>query len=261
VQCTLPHSNPGNKTPLWRRKNGTLTLSIQQGYDSVTGDPVGFPYGVIPRLLLFWITTEALRTKDRRIDLGHSLAEFMRQVGLSPSTGGGKRSDARRLQDQMRRLFQATISFHQALEEDQRRGERWLNMQVAPEAELWWDPRDPSQGTLWGSWIVLGEHFYKAITGAAVPVDMRVLRAIKRSPLALDLYAWVTWRVFKLSKPVFIPWEGLMQQMGSDYSDIDDFVRYTKASFRKIHACYPALKFKYAKGGLVLEPSRPSIAA
>jgi Plasmid encoded RepA protein len=57
--------------------------------------------------------------------------------------------------------------------------------------------------------VVLGELFYKAITGAAVPVDMRVLRAIKRSVLALDLYAWVTWRGFKLRRSAFIPWEGL----------------------------------------------------
>jgi hypothetical protein len=161
----------------------------------------------------------------------------------------------------MRRLFQATISFHQTLKDGEQRGERWLNMQVAPEAELWWDPRDPAQSALWGSWIVLGEHFYKAITAAAVPVDMRVLRAIKRSPLALDLYAWVTWRVFKLTAPVFIPWEGLMQQMGGEYERPDNFVQKAKAAMRKIRTCYSALKFKYAQGGIVLEPSPPAVAA
>jgi len=160
----------------------------------------------------------------------------------------------------MRRLFKATISFHQAMEEPHRKGERWLDMQVAPEAELWWDTHDPAQGTLWGSYVILGEHFFKAITGAAVPVDMRVLRAIKRSPLALDLYAWTTWRVFRLSKSAFIPWEGLMQQMGSEYSDIDNFVRKAKAALRKIRAAYPALKLNYAKGGLILHPSRTAIA-
>jgi hypothetical protein len=260
VQCTLPHSNPGNKLPLWRRNNGSLTLAIQQGYDSETGNAVGFPYGVIPRLLLFWITTEALRTKDRRLELGHSLAYFMREVGLDPNTGGGKRGDARRLQDQMRRLFKATISFHQTMEEPYRQGERWLDMQIAPEAELWWDARDPEQGTLWGSYVILGEYFYKAITGAAVPVDMRVLRAIKRSPLALDLYAWATWRVFKLSKSVFIPWEGLMRQIGGEYERPDNFVQKAKASLRKIRACYPALKLDFTKGGMLLHPSLTAIA-
>jgi len=261
VQCTLPHSNPGNKMPLWRRKNGSLTLAIQQGYDASTGEAIGFPFGVIPRLLLFWITTEALRSKNRRLELGNSLASFMREVGLDPNTGGGKRGDARRLQDQMRRLFQATISFHQILEEEHRRGERWLNMQVAPEGELWWDPRDPAQGTLWGSYVILGEQFFKAITSAAVPVDMRVLRAIKRSPLALDLYAWSTWRVFRLTKSAFIPWEGLMQQMGGEYERADNFVQKAKAAIRKIRAVYPALKLDFAKGGLFIQQSPTAIAS
>ena len=259
VQCTLPHSNPGDKLPAWKRTNGNLTLSIKPGSD-IDGNTFGYPFGTIPRLLLFWITTEALRTKDRRLELGHSLSTFMREVGLDPNTGGGKRSDARRLQDQMRRLFQSTISFQRTMQEQHRQGERWLNMQVAPKGEFWWDPRDPAQATLWGSYVILGEHFFEAITSAAVPADMRVLRAIKRSPLALDLYVWATWRVFKLSKSVFIPWEGLMGQMGSGYDLTDEFARKAKAALRKIQTVYPALKLTYAKGGLVLHPSLTAIA-
>jgi hypothetical protein len=38
----------------------------------------------------------------------------------------------------------------------------------------------------------LGENFFEAITAAPVPLDMRVLKTLKRSPLALDLYAWLS---------------------------------------------------------------------
>jgi hypothetical protein len=55
----------------------------------------------------------------------------------------GKRSDTRRLQDQMRRRLKARISFLQELREEDRQGERRLNMEVARESELWWNPRDP----------------------------------------------------------------------------------------------------------------------
>ena len=189
----------------------------------------------------------------------YELSEFMRDVGLDPSRGG-KRSDARRLQEQMRRLFRATISFDLAIDEPHRSGDAWLDMQIAPEGILWWDPRDPEQGTLWGSWVELGEKFYKAITAWPVPVDMRVLRAIRRSPLALDLYAWATWRVFKLSKSAFIPWEGLMQQMGTEYKNVDEFARKARAAFRTIRSQYAGLKLDFAKGGLVLHPSLTAIA-
>jgi len=52
VQATLPHKNPGC-VPLWKRTNGNLTLAIQQGINIETSKPYGYPYGTIPRLLLF----------------------------------------------------------------------------------------------------------------------------------------------------------------------------------------------------------------
>ena len=118
VQVTLPHRNPG-ELPEWTRSNGNLTLSIRPGWttDQKTGQrrSIGYPYGSIPRLLLFWLTAEAVRKKarqepDRIVQLGSSLADFMFQHGLNPATGRGPRGDARRLRDQTERLFRATIS-------------------------------------------------------------------------------------------------------------------------------------------------------
>ncbi len=119
VQVTLPHRDPGN-VPLWTRTNGDLTLVIARTGVDEEGEPIGYPYGTIPRLLLYWITSEAVRTKSRHLELGHSPADFMRAVGLNPETGRGKRGDARRLKDQMVRLFAASISFQQK-EEDANR--------------------------------------------------------------------------------------------------------------------------------------------
>ena len=36
----------------------------------------------MPRLLLAWISTEAVRTQIREIVLGKSLSEFMRSLGI-----------------------------------------------------------------------------------------------------------------------------------------------------------------------------------
>ena len=66
VQCTLPHTNPGNM-PVWSRKNGNLTLSIVPVVDRKTGKSYGYPYGSIPRLLLFWMVTTAIQQRERCI--------------------------------------------------------------------------------------------------------------------------------------------------------------------------------------------------
>ncbi|WP_052888125.1 replication protein RepA [Thermogemmatispora carboxidivorans] len=261
IQATLPHRNPGD-VPLWKRKNGNLTLGIQPGINIETGRSYGYPYGTIPRLLLFWITTEALRTKNPRLALGHSLASFMCQLGLSPSTGGGKRGDAKRLRDQMERLFKAKISFHQTREEKERKGGAWLDMQVAPEGVLWWDERQPEQNTLWGSWIELGKQFFDAITAAPVPVDMRALKALKNSPLALDLYSWATYTAFRtkeIGQSRFVTWKLLHEQLGGDYANLKDFGRKTRAAFRKVQTVYPELGIEFEPGGVRVLPCNPSM--
>ena len=49
-------------------------FSHSPGINLNTEKSYGYPYGTIPRLLLFWMTTEATRTKSRRLELGNSLA-------------------------------------------------------------------------------------------------------------------------------------------------------------------------------------------
>ena len=60
---------------------------------------VGLPYGSLPRLLVAWLTTEAVRTREREIVLGERLSEFMAKLDLVPT--GGPWGTIIRLRDQM----------------------------------------------------------------------------------------------------------------------------------------------------------------
>ena len=257
VQATLPHSDPGN-VPVWSRTNGRLRLVVRPRYDEERQQHL-HPYGTIPRLLLFWITTEAVLTRSRVLHPGSTLAEFMRALGLDPGRGG-PRSDAHRLREQMLRLFRATISF----EVDDGNAE-WLDMQITQAGrfpKLWWDYCEPKQGALFENAIMLGEAFYEAIVAAPVPVNMRALNALKRSPLALDLYAWATYRTYTVThagKPAFISWASLAAQMGGDYGRLDNFVSAAKAALRKVREVYPALRIGDADGGFILKPGAPAV--
>ena len=111
-------------------------------------------------------------------------------------------------------------------------------------------------------WIELSDEFYRSLTSHPVPVDLRALRALKESSLALDLYAWSTWRTWRVTqkdKPVFIPWRALHRQFGSSYTDVRDFARAAKREFAKIQLVYPALRISFPRGGLTLLPSAPSV--
>ncbi|WP_250504696.1 replication protein RepA [Caballeronia sp. AZ7_KS35] len=261
VQTTMPHSDPGN-VPVWSRANGNVTLSIQQGYRD-DGTPYGHPYGTLPRLLMYWMTTEAIRTKTPKLQLGDSLGEFMDELGLDASRGG-KRSDAARLKDQMARLFEARISFTTQIEQDGLTGQERDRMQVAEKTLLWWDQKNPGQRTLWGSYVQLDPRFYEAITANPVPVDLRALRAIKRSPLALDLYSLLTYQAFRASKadrPRFMSWKQLQAALGTGYTDHTDLRKAVKGAMRNIEAVYPGLMIGERAGGIeVLPESLPAIS-
>lgn len=256
VQATLPHKNPGD-VPAWSRTNGNYALTIQPGWDTWKKQSFGYPYGTIPRLLIFWLTTEALRTGDRRVELGNHLADFMRKLGLD-SSRGGVRSDAYRLRDQMERLFRARISFE--YRDDQQQS--WFDMQIAPKGMQWWSHSLTDQPTLWENWIELGEEFYKAITAHPVPVNMDALQALKKSPLALDLYAWLTHQAFRASsskRARKVAWRSLHEQLGADYADVQNFRRKAIDAIRKIEVVYPTLQVEMIEGGLSVKPSGPAI--
>ncbi len=269
IQCTLPHSNPGD-VPVWSRKNGHATLSLQPGYDD-NDKCIGYPYGSMPRLLLFWIIREVLRTGKRHLNLcgrddngkeNTTLSGFMRELDLTPSSaGGGKRSAANSLREQSRRLFNCRISFRVVGENGELHGEGWRHMEVAPEGELWWDPKRPEQGALWSSWIEVGEKFYKAIIDSPVPVDMRALRLLKGSPLYLDLYSWCVWKAYeaqRTGRKQSIAWKTLKGQLGCDYEGKNaqkDFKKMASAALVKVKLAYPALRVGKEVGGFSVLPS------
>lgn len=204
IQATLPHSDP--KTHCYVRTTGLVTLSI-------IGRPnVGIPYGSLPRTLLAWICTEAVRTKSRVLDLGRSQREFLTRLGLG--TGG---SYTRPLHNQAHRLFSSLITVEGKAGDDVVLD----NTVIAKSARLFWNPRKPDQKSLWQSELELTRDFYEDVVSGPVPIDLRVLNQLRKAPLSMDIYTWVTYRQFlmhaKGQSMVKIPWQALQAQFGANY--------------------------------------------
>jgi hypothetical protein len=244
IQCTLPHRDPGQQ--IYRRSNGFYQLTV------LAPPGIGVPWGRYPRLLLPWLTTEALKTKDRIIPLGRSLSDFMHEIGVKPS--GGPRGPITGFRDQVERLFASTIMSHYKSDNEF----RTLKVDIAREAHLWWHPGAPGQVALWGSYVHLTEEFYDSVTRHPVPLDTRVLRVL-RSSLAMDLYAWATFRVSYLEKATLIPWEFLAAQFGGTYTDVKHFRTEAVKQLRRVIRLYPALRCEPRSKGLVLYPSPPHV--
>jgi hypothetical protein len=250
VQATMPHSKIDSHE--FKRRNGAFKLTM------LADSEVGLPYGSIPRLLVAWVTTEAVRTKERNIILGHTLSEFMAHLDLIPT--GGRWGSITRLREQMKRLFSASIS---CTYDD---GQHWAirNIQPVTKASLWWDPKSPDQAALFQSTITLGEEFFNEAITNPIPIDIRALKALKRSPMALDIYCWLTYRMSYLKQTSTIPWEMLQIQFGADYASNSQGTRDFKRAFlrelKKVQLVYPEAKVEnFTNNGLILYPSKPHI--
>jgi hypothetical protein len=83
--------------------------------------------------------------------------------------------------------------------------------------------------------------------------------------MALDIYCWLTHRMFYLQKPVEIPWSLLQLQFGADYADDAHGVRNFKFNFLKhlknVCVIYPEANVGEGERGLALKPSPPHVAA
>ena len=222
----------------------------------VAGGGNKLPFGNLPRLILAWLCTEAVRTRSRVLILGKSLSDFMRTLDIYSSSG----RKHTRLRNQMKRLFGCTVTM---IYEDEN-VDATVNAVIADSTVFWWNK--PDQPSLWESKIELGEKFYNEIINHPVPIDMNTLTALKRSTLGLDLYLWLVYRTYTLRAPLRLPWRLLYGQFGahpdkaSDNQTVQHFRYKVLRELKKIKMAWSGLNYSTARGVLILHPSTPAIA-
>lgn len=286
VLATMPYKDP--KADVFKRVNGDFNLRIVAGYEG------GVPYGIYPRLLMSWVTTEAVRTQSPVLELGDSLSMFLREV-LDIQRGGGKRGSSTRVAEQMKRLFGSLITA-QYTGGMQSRGFTLRNVLIAddvdyggedlfegsegagtltgeppapgaaatPESDTLWIPQHQGTAGKWKSTVRLSAKFFNECVSKPVPIDLRAYKALRGSPLAMDIYTWLTYRMSyteRQSRP--IPWEALMGQFGSNYDSpraVIDFRKGFLKALKTVQIVYPGAMLKIAENGVILLPSAPHVS-
>ena len=234
ILATMPHSKP--KELYFERRNGKFRLAM-------LADPrYGLPYGSLARLLLAWVTTQATVTRMPVVELEESMSGFMKELGITPT--GGQTGSIKRFKDQMLRLFTTSIAC------TYERNERWVDERhtLAEMSQLWWNPEAP-EATRKFSKVCLTESFFQELLAHPVPLDFRAIKALQKSPLAMDIYCWLTYRYHTLANPTLIPWEGLMMQFGSNYTETRQFRRKFLQQLSKVLVVYNEAKIEEIRKG------------
>jgi hypothetical protein len=257
AQVTLPYREPVG-CEIWYRRNGPASIQITPWLqlNTETGEVTRkFPYGSMPRLLMLYLSSEALRSKSRRVELGDTVWGFLREIGYAKKDGDAYR----RLQEQAARLFKCGISFNYSTE-------KILAGEAAPIAKnfhLWWDRKDDeAQPMLLKSHVVLSESFFEDLQAHGFPVDLDVVRGLHHSPIALDIYVWLTYRLRAINetdRPLRIEWGSLRWQFGGEFARLRKFRETFRETVTALRIYWPGLNIDEWPGGVEIRPSiRPT---
>jgi hypothetical protein len=249
IQCSFPHADPGELRTFTRR-NGWLELTL-----STARPDTGLPYGVPARLLTIYCASEAIRTRSPEIFLGRSVHEFLRRLDV-PITRG-ERGSLRIYANQLLRLIHCAVSIDENIRDASgRTGLHIRQALFAEEARLWWDE---GAGVGQGSSFVLSPVLFQSILERSAPLSTVAIRQLRKSPMDLDVYAWLVHRLFHLSRASALSWEQLSGQFGHSYGEIRYFRRFFGDSLQRVLKVYPEAKVRPTETGLLLMPSRPHV--
>ncbi len=246
ASTSIPHSNIKNL--FFKRSNGYISLKI------IADPEYGLPYGIIPRIVIIWLCTEVKLNKSPKIYLGKNQNEFFKKLGFSCT--GGINGTINRVKKQIIKLFHSTISFTYI----KNNTHKFNNLTIVNKGIFFWK----NKNNFWKNNILLSKEFYQKVKDTSLPIDLRVVNNI-RSPLALDIYIWLTWRtrIIDKKKTVLVSWENLKLQFGSNYANSNKGLYNFKNEFLKKlkYVCffYPKVNVSIVKLGLKLKYSYPHI--
>jgi hypothetical protein len=253
----LPYRNPGDERRRWCAQNGFVTLEIDAGrvYDHrVPGFvDVGLPFGPKPRLVLYHLNAEALRTGSPIITLEDTLTAFVRRtLGLDPH---GRNIQA--VRDQLTRLAAADFRIG--------RSDRERSITVSGRilnGLTLWTPQDVTHRVLWPTEVQFSQEFFESLTRHAVPLNETAVGRLSHNAMGLDIYAWLAQRLHRIEpgKNPCVPWASLSQQFGSGYGAVRAFRRVFKRTLAQVKVVYPDAHFELNAQGMRLRHSRPPVA-
>ncbi|WP_342616470.1 replication protein RepA [Rhodoferax sp. GW822-FHT02A01] len=242
----------------FERKSGNSALLVEAGklWDGKQFIQQPIPYGTMPRLMMAWMNTYAVRHKTPEIPVGDSASDFLRMLGKQ--TNGGQRGTFTTFRKQVQ-AFSAcrmTLGFNADGKAHTYDGKPIKHFEA-------WPHNTGEQRSLWPASVSFSEEYFKTLIEHAVPLDIRALHALKGSALALDVYAWLSERLHRISrKSLVLHWVSLRDQFAQEYQGKNadkDFKTAFLIALRAVMAVYPQAKVKQVTGGLLLLPSPPPI--
>ncbi|KUY84960.1 replication protein [Burkholderia cepacia] len=257
-QVGLPRSKVDSTS--FERHSGGAALLVEAGklWDGKQFVQQPIPYGAMPRLMLAWMNTYAVRFNSPEIPVGDSATDFLRMLGHKNINGGERGSFTT-----FRRQVQALSACRMTLGFNANGRAHTYEGKPIKHFDAWLSPTDEKQRPLWPGTVTFSQDYYETLKDHAVPLDLRAFMSLKGSALDLDVYTWLAQRLHRIEgRPVVLYWANLRDQFGQEYQGKEadkDFKKKFLPSLRRVLTVYPDAKVKQVTGGVMLMASPPPI--
>jgi Plasmid encoded RepA protein len=258
---SLPTSKPVDPQAPVIRKDGDYSMMIAPRPKLADGEAhyLGVPYGPIPRLILMFVMTQAVKTQSREIELGSSFRDWLRQLGKR-SSGGGARGQMSLVKQHLDRLMHCdwTIRWDG---QDAGKGKPFLIERI----DLMRRAGGLEAGDGYAELrLQLTEDFFRSLLDHPVPLNWVAISHLSTSALALDLYTYLAHRLPRIrneSGKVTISWAQLKTHFGSEVKSMTKFRQMVRDVWENlVSAVYPQANIDFSSGRVIkMKVSSPPV--
>lgn len=229
----------------WTKENSLYKLTLARHVDHE------IPSGCYARMNQIFIDTEVKTKNTNVIEIGRSLHEYAQKLGYSH--GGAERELVKQLVNYTTCRLDLTVVDEQLARHTE------ISALVSEGRDFFFDMQNPQQMTITSGRVVLSEAYARYIHKHAAPLDLEVVRALKRNPLALDFYRFLAYRVNNLNKPIEFPDHLLFEQLGTGVTADKVTRARLRVILRHIKGFWPGLNAGFEDGQFILAPSDSAI--
>lgn len=249
VQTCLPRTPVKGDRYVHRGNNYRMTLVA--GSDSWE-----LPYGFMPRILLAQINSTALKTQSTKIDLGQNIASVLNVLGLDDHNYYRKQ-----LIEQWFRVMSTSFTFEKTTVNKVNGEPKYEYLMQSTHIGAIKVESDSAPGKfsskLWMGTCILSPVYLELLQQHPVPVSLAALSMLRRNTLEMDLYCWLSYRLYSLNfapdKQIELSYEQLRDQF-----NISEKVRLSRFKHMFHSALKNVLSFYLDADGKITENPKHS---
>ncbi len=268
----FPRKKPARDTESWSVRNaGGSVITVHRTRTRLPGYPVPeIPYGGMPRLIFAYLVGEAVR-RNQVVNLGKTKNRFLNRLGYSRNT-----ENRTAVSEQLAQLSVCDIIVETT---DRRSGEElmnWEHFNLSRSVQLTrpthvfdhfsaarrffapgsTDPRE------WKTVFWFSKDFMRYVRKKPMPVRLDHLKALSKSARRMDLYTWLSNRVYYVRKtPIRVPLLSLHEQFAPEIDPGHHrlFKSRLKRDLAAIQDVYQSFNVEMSSSNLTVYASIPPV--